>query len=115
MDMRKYSGSVFLKPEDLRDGPITVTITDVSEGKYDKPNLHFKDGSRLSINTTNNRVLVRAYGHDSDDWVGKQIELTVGEVEFQGKIQDSILVNPISPTIENKKSPKSDLDDDIPY
>jgi hypothetical protein len=36
------------------------------------------------VNATNNRILMRAYGRNSDDWVGKEIELYLGEIEFQG-------------------------------
>jgi hypothetical protein len=116
MDMRKYSGSVFRKPEDedLREGPVQVVITAVSEGQFEKPVLDFDDGTRLSINSTNNRVLMKAYGFDSDAWVGKTIELTLGEIEYQGKMQASILVKPISPPIE-KKAPKSNLGDNKPF
>jgi hypothetical protein len=43
--------------------------------------------------------LVRAYGPDSDDWVGKEIELYLGEVEYQKDFQPAVLVRPVSPSI----------------
>jgi hypothetical protein len=118
MDMTKYIGSVFLKVDDIKEsGPTRVTIDDVSEGRWGKPDLTFNDGTMLSLNATNGRVLARAYGTESDDWTGKEIELKVGEIEYQGKPQEAILVKPISPPIENKAAPakKPDFNDKMPF
>jgi hypothetical protein len=111
---------MFLKPDDVREGPVQVTITDISEGKYDKPDIDFDDGTRLSLNATNSRVLARAFGYDSDDWIGKRIELALGEVEFKGQMQESIIVRPISPAPAERKAPpappkRRELDDDIGF
>ena len=98
-------------------------IVDVTEGKYGRPDLEFDDGTKLSVNATNNRTLVNAYGGESSPWLGKEIELSLGQVEYQGEMQDSIVVKPISPPIEKKPpvpKPKSengkrgDMDDEIP-
>ena len=53
MDMREFSGSSFIKPNDLRDGPRRALIADVVQGKFDKPDMLFDDGSKMSINATN--------------------------------------------------------------
>jgi len=102
MDLSKFLGSAFLKPVDL-DEPIRVTIVDVLIGKYDKPDLVLSDGSKLSCNTTNARVLARAYGTESNDWLNKEVELRRGSIEFNGKPQDTILITPISPPLEAGK------------
>jgi hypothetical protein len=126
MDMRKYSGAAFLKLGDVRaNGPLRVVIAGVTEGKYGKPDLEFDDGTKLSVNATNNRVLVNAYGGESGPWKGKEIELILGQVEYDGKPQDSILVKPISPPIKKKQPPspkpksengkRGDMDDAIPF
>jgi hypothetical protein len=116
MDMSKYIGNVFLKVDDVKvSGPIRVRITDVSEGRFDKPDLTFHDGTQLSLNATNGRVLARAYGMDSDKWLDKEVELEVGEIQYQGEPQDIILVKPISPQIENKAPPKNLDSDEIPF
>jgi hypothetical protein len=96
MDMRKYSGSSFLKVDDVRDGPRQMRIAAVSVGKYDKPDLEFETGDKLSVNSTNNRMLVRAYGPDSDGWIGHVVELRLGQGEFQDKPVDVVEVRPIS-------------------
>jgi hypothetical protein len=120
MDISKYYGSVFLKIEDIKaGGPRRVTIIDVQEGRYDKPDLHFDDDTCMGCNATNCRTLAKAYGTESDDWIGKEVKLTVGEVKYQGKLQEAILVTPISPPGNKrppKPEPKADFgDDSIPF
>lgn len=85
-------------------------------GPLGKPDLTFDDNTRLSVNTTNVRTLARAYGVESDDWIDKQVELVIGEIKYDGKMNEAILVKPISPPIENKAPPKKpDFDDEIPF
>jgi len=118
MDVSKYVSSVFLKVGDIKaNGPTQVKIIDVVEGRYGKLDLHFDDGTCLSCNATNGRALAKAYGFNSDDWIDKDVELVVGEIMYQGKPQEAILVKPISPPSENKKPPTrgDDMDDEIPY
>jgi hypothetical protein len=117
MDMSKYIGGLFLKVEDVKaNGPLRLKIVDVSEGRYDKPDLTFDDGSKLGCNATNGRALAKEYGFDSDDWIDKEVELVVGEIQYQGKPQEAILVKPISPPIENKAPPKQEgPNDEIPF
>ena len=52
---RKYSGGTYLKVGDVRDEPRRVTIEKVKPGDFDKADLHFTDGSILSLNATNTR------------------------------------------------------------
>jgi len=114
MDMRKYVGAVFLKIEDIKaSGPRRVTITEVCEGRFGKPDLTFDDGTRLSVNATNGRILLRTYGTDGDAWIGKRIELVLGTIDYQGKPQEAVLVKPISRPIDAR--PKPELDDEVPF
>jgi hypothetical protein len=119
VDVTKYLGSAFLKPRDVAAGPVRVVIADVVEGKYDKLDATFDDGTRLSLNVTNTRILARAYGTSAADWVGKEVELYLGEVEFKDKKQEAVLVKPISPPVEKKPPPKrkpgGDMEDEIPF
>jgi hypothetical protein len=61
--------------------------------------------SRLSVNTTNAKILVRAFGPESESWIGKKIKLVLGTIDFRGEPQESVIVEP----------PKSDMDDAIPF
>src|SRR5262245_60989978 len=126
MDMRKYSGAAFLKVGDVRaNGPLRKIIVGVTEGKYGRPDLEFDDGTKLSVNATNNRTLVNDYGGASDDMLNKEIELSLGQVEYQGEPQESIVLKPISPPIEKTPPPppkpkgengkRGDMDDEIPF
>jgi hypothetical protein len=119
MDMSQYSGGAFLKIGDVKvNGPLRVVIDDIQLGKYGRPDVSFTDGTKLSLNVTNNKALCNAYGTESSGWVGKEIELSLGEVEFQGEPQESILVKPISPPIENKppkRKPGGDMEDETPF
>jgi hypothetical protein len=123
MDMRKYSSPTFIQVADVRNGPLPMQIAAVREGKYEKPDLVFETGEAFSVNSTNNRTLMRAYGSNSDQWVGKYIELALGQIKFQGEWQDAVIVNPISPQIaatgKNQAATKAEDDDqfgdDIPF
>jgi hypothetical protein len=121
MDMRKYSGEHFIKVDDVKDGPIEGQIAVVREGKYEKPDLVFESGDVLSLNATNNQTLVRAYGTESDRWIGKQIQMFLGAIQYNGSDNDAVLVKPISPPIKKKETkdaggkPVPDVDDEIPF
>jgi hypothetical protein len=127
MDMSKYAGGNFLKVADLQEqGPFKAKIIDIEIGeKFGRPELTLSEGSVLSLNATNTATLLRSYGSDSDDWLGKEVELYVGEVEYKDKMVPTILIKPITPSPENKKTVNkaamkrkpasgSDMDDEIP-
>jgi hypothetical protein len=125
MDMGKYAGSAFLKAEHLVNGPRSETIAKVRDGSFDRPELVFEDGDVLSLNVTNTRVLCRNFGPNSDDWIGKSIELSAGEIEFKGEKRASILVKPLSPAVPKSKqqplppepepSLSDEMADEIPF
>lgn len=127
--MRKYSSEHFVKVEDVKDGPIEDQIAVVKDGKYDKPNVVFESGDVLSLNATNRKTLVRAYGNESDLWIGKMIRMFLGMIEFQGSDHEAVLIEPISPPLKDgkadkadkankatdQKKPAVDFDDEIPF
>jgi hypothetical protein len=97
MEMRKYASSRFIKLDDLEGEPQRKTITDIEEGKFDKPTLTFDDGTRLSLNGTNVSTLIRAFGtDDSDAWIGQPIELYAGTVRFNGNDKPAVLVRALA-------------------
>jgi hypothetical protein len=127
IDMRDYGGEHYISVPDVRDGPLPEGIADAREGKFDKPDLVFESGDVLSLNATNRKTLMRVYGPTSDTWIGKRVELILGEVMFQNKPQEAVIVRPISPplTVEEmaaataKSTPaaggSSGMNDDIPF
>jgi hypothetical protein len=123
VSMRQYAGSHFWKVDDVRDGPTRLTIEAVVDGKYNKPDIIFHDGSRLSANVTNVRALIRAYGDDSADWKDKEVDLVLGEVDFEDKKQEAVIVKPFTPPVKPKpkkaearaNGADDDMDDQIPF
>ena len=119
MDMSKFSGDAYLKVEDIRtSGPVKAVIETITEGAFDKPVANLSDGSALQLNISNTRTLVRTWGKNSEDWLGREIELAIGQVEFKGELTDSIVVSPVSAAIpigERKDPPAPEIDDDIPF
>jgi Family of unknown function (DUF5906) len=119
MDMTKYMGSPFLKPEDVEEGPRHVRIAKIEDGRYDKPVVTFDDNSRLSLNVTNSRVLGRAYGTDSRDWIGMEVEWYLGEIEYNKEPKASVLIRPLTSPAAARTPAKPqldrDMDDEIPF
>jgi hypothetical protein len=121
MDMLKFAGSTFLKPADVERGPFKATIVAVEVGQFDKPVATFSDGTKLSLNATNTRALCRAYGSEDTAWIGQEVELFLGQLEYQGRLHDSVLVRPVLSVIEKnappkpRKEPGGDMDDEIPF
>jgi hypothetical protein len=108
VDARKFFGVTFAKLEDVDDGPEQKVVAAVEEGKFEKLNLIFDDGSALSLNATNTRALSKAFGPETDDWPGHAVELYAGEIEYQGKPQPAVLVRSISaaPAANDDKADK---------
>jgi hypothetical protein len=92
-NMRKHAGSSFIRLEDVRARPIQATIVKVTEGEtYGKPVLLLDTGQQFSVNATNCKALIAAFGENDTDWVGKPIELFAGFTKYQGAEKDSVLV-----------------------
>ena len=107
MDIKRYLRPSFLKYQDVVDGPRTERIAAVQEGTFDCLDLKFESGDMLSLNQTNLRTLVRAYGMDPEKWIGKLIELYAGQTTFDNEPKQSVLIKPISPP--------NPSDEDIPF
>jgi hypothetical protein len=130
MDMREYSGTVFLKADDVRDGPRRERIVKVGIGKFDRPLVEFDGGDRLTLNVTNCKTLIKHLGLDSRDWVGAEIELFLGTTTYNGEQTDSVLIRPLSvkppkPAAQAQQRSqqnahgggytRGDMDDEIPF
>jgi hypothetical protein len=126
IDVSKFASSAYLKVAHLKehDGPIKATIVAVAVNtKFKKLHIDLSDGTVLSCNPSNVTRLIRAWGAESETWVGREIESSIGEVDYQGQPTETIVATPVGPPLENKapvkKPPKrgnagGDLDDEIP-
>jgi hypothetical protein len=79
--------------------PATITDTEATEMKTSsgatetKYVLYFAEMQKgLVLNVTNARTLARAFGDNTDDWVGNSVELVVREVEFSGRTVPAIRI-----------------------
>lgn len=134
IDMRQYAANRFIKPKDVEGGPIRSRIAFVKIGeKYGKPEITLSNGDTLSLNGTNVRILVQAYGPNEIDWYDLEIELFQGTYRDKaGKEEPTVSVRPISPPIPlNEQTPLNpkdvavrpiangggfdDMDDQIPF
>src|ERR1017187_3965535 len=103
--------SKYLKAEEF-DGDALVVIEKVVVEKLkdpktreenDKPVAYFKDVDKgLVVNKTNWAQIAQQHGDESNDWKGKEITLTVMEVESFGEIVQAIRVKPKA---QSKKGP----------
>jgi hypothetical protein len=99
VDARKYA-SKYVKPDNVRDGPLTTRILNVFEGTYGLV-LELETGSQFSLNEGNTNVLIRAFGHETKDWIGKEITLELGTYkdwkEDPPKEKETVKVRVVSP------------------
>jgi hypothetical protein len=117
MDMRKFGGGA-IRPDDLRDGPRVERIVEITENEtHGCAVLHFESGDSLFCWNTIARVLNRAWGFDSDDWIGQEVELSLGTYRDKKTDTDKeqIVVRAVSPPKSKSVPAKHDMDDDIPF
>ena len=126
MDASRFAGSGFLSLDDVKGGPITAEIADVTEGGYKKLVLTFTNGLKFSLNVTNTTEMIKAFGAETDLWLGERVELHEGEAPYQDKMVPSVRLTPLMRETGAKKrppppKPKSknfrggDMDDEIVF
>jgi len=109
--------SKFLKADDLKGRAVKVKIKDSKvEAMTQDPNgdqklVIYFDGKEkgVALNQTNYKILAGDFGHDSDDWNGKEIELFSMMVDYQGKMVPALRLRVIHETSDGMP------DDDIPW
>jgi hypothetical protein len=97
----------------------------VKVGNFERPELIFDDQSILSLNITNTRTLRKNYGDESEGWVGREVELRLGSVQYQGDAKESVVITPISPPLGDAErqvaqeraaaANHAEMDDKIPF
>lgn len=116
MDMSKYAvtESNDLKAADFKGKNLKVVIESVEVRHYDARNdqpaadkavLKFVGKEKtLVLNKTNTKILINAYGEDSDSWLNQEIGLSTHETD----LGTGWVVSPL-----NVKPPE--FEDDIPF
>jgi hypothetical protein len=132
VSLRKFGPqNRYIKLEDLKDRPPLrerIGLVKVENGKFgERAVLVFEPaGQMLSLNVTSVGNLMRDFGEESDDWVGKLVEVYAGEVETKSGTMHAVLVKaidvPADAAIAAKaakaakaKAKSSDMDDEIPF
>ena len=64
------------RPDNVRDAPIQARIVNVFvEDRYGRLCLELETGAEFPLNDGNSNVLIKAWGHDTDNWIGLEVEL----------------------------------------
>src|SRR5262245_2326217 len=104
MDSSKFSNSTRITVNSLGDDVRQETIVEAEVGQFKKLELVLRSGGRFSLNATNLKKMQKAYGKETDDWMGKEVKLVVGEVTFKGEQVESVVLTPVTPPTANRKS-----------
>ena len=46
--------------------------------RFSRLTLELETGSQFGLNDSNTNTLIKAWGHDTDDWISKEVELSLG-------------------------------------
>ena len=114
MDMKQFAGSEskYLKAKDLQGRKVRLRINKVElvqfedEGKTKTKPVIFFDGKEkgMVLNGTNTDTLGHEFGYDSDDWIGKEVEISTKC--YPNFDKEGLVLDPFKPV---------DFDDDIPF
>ena len=81
MDARQYA-SKNVRPDNVREAPIQARIVNVFiEDRYGRLCLELETGAEFPLNDGNNNALIKAWGHDTDGWIGLEVEFYLGTLE----------------------------------
>lgn len=124
--------SKFLRKEDFDEDRI-MTIRGVKledmpgDDGQQKWVLYFREEAKgMALNVTTIRVLEKAFGDDSDQWVGKKVKVYVDpNVSFGGRVVGGLRLMPPKNTVRTPAAPPPEerapvthddqFDDDIPF
>jgi len=90
--------SKYVRASDLAGRTVTVTIDRLALEEVGappkterKPVLYFRRATKgLVLNRTNGMALAALYGPETDNWIGKTVQLYVAQVRAFGSVQDAI-------------------------
>jgi hypothetical protein len=132
VDARKYA-SKYIKPDNVRDGPIQTRIISVFESeRYGNLVLELENGSQFNLYEGNNNILIKAWGSETDNWIGRELVFELGSYKDwrsdPPEEKETVRCRAVSP--ENGSAPaaskplpasraitpiEKDLDDAIPF
>ena len=126
MNIQTAFPSAYMKAADLENKPINLTIEkvvmeEVGQGADadTKPCVYFNDspykyknGTKgWVLNVTNSKMIAAYYGDDTDNWIGKPVQVYPDKVQFGGNIVDCLRVRIVAPAMD-ENIPTIDFQDD---
>ena len=121
-DAGDFIGGRFIKREDLGAGPQRFTIQGVSkvtfEGRNGRPaeealQLELAENRQFSLNKTNLRILVGAYGRQTAAWIGQSVVLYEDpNVMFSGRLVGGVRIRIPEPTAQQQMA--GDIEEAMP-
>ena len=93
----RFLNAETVKSEKLMGKVLTVKKSYVENFGTDNPKpkviLSFDEIEReLALNSTNAKIMSKAFGEEIEPWVGNRIQLIITAVKFKGDIVDSVQV-----------------------
>jgi hypothetical protein len=137
VDARNYAAKR-VKPDNVREGPIQTRIINVFESeRYSRLELELETGSQFGLNEGNTDVLIKAWGYNTDDWIGLELELFLGTyMDWKSDPpaeKETVKVRaispaksatgnggppskpPLPPSIKSVAPRQNDMDDEVPF
>jgi len=110
-----FTGGKWLKASDLNGRKFKLTIKDVEILDFEKDGKKQKkigvtfDGREkgMVVNKTNAAIIAAMHGNNTDDWMGKTINIYPGKVKFGSDMVDAIMVEQVVPEFQE--------DSEIPF
>lgn len=94
MDANEYFPSRWLKAEDVGNNKVAAEIKDVKAEKVgddEKLVLYFHELTKgVVLNRTNFEKLKKAYGNETNAWIGKTVEIYTTLVAYKGEEVEAI-------------------------
>ncbi len=120
MELSEVFTSETLKATDLQGHEPVVTIATVSLKEFDSGNkllITFVGKKKaLVANKTNSNRIAFLHGTNTDNWIGKRIQLYTDLVDFQGNTVKAIRVRPVKSAngpAQQKAAPEVPFDDAV--
>ena len=122
MKLSQMFPSKWLASADLQGHCVTVTIRGITEERVgappkdeDKYVMWFEGKTKgLILNKTNGQAVGQLYGDETDNWMGKRVQLYVTQVRAFGAIHDAIRIRSAG-TVSAAPLPVQDAEqDDLP-
>jgi len=117
--------SKFLRKEDFDEDRVmtikTVKLEDMpGDDGQQKWVLYFREEAKgMALNVTTIRVLEKAFGDDSDNWVGKRVMVYVDpNVSFGGRVVGGLRLRPPKQAAASpppKQEVEEEFSDEIPF